>query len=175
MKAIFFLLGLFFMGLGVQEIKAQAEVVVNIKTNVNQFSCESKGLTKEHLSKYECYHEILIPVIDFDCPKKMMERDLQKLVEAHKYPEIQLFLEPQPINSASPKTKIAIRIKEILQKYEVDLIKTTTNGKSFYTGNQVISLANYDLEPPTKALGLVKVSDEVKIEFKIPEHFLVHP
>jgi len=175
MKANFFLLGLFFLFFGVQKIEAQAEVVVNVTTNVNQFSCECKGLTKEHLSKYESYHEILIPVADFDCPKKMMDRDLQKLFEAHKFPEIQLFLEPQPVNSTSPRTKIAIRIKEILQKYEVSLTKTTINGKSFYTGSQMISLANYGLEPPSKALGLVKVHDEVRIEFKIPEHFLVSP
>ncbi|MDT0295783.1 YceI family protein [Mesonia ostreae] len=175
MKANFFFFVILFLSLGFQKIGAQAEVVVEVTTNVNQFSCECKGLSREHLSKYESYHEILIPVANFDCPKKMMERDLLKLFEADKFPEIQLFLEPQSINSKALSVKIAIRIKEILHKYEVNLVKIIEDKQAFYIGSQVISLDNYGLEPPTKALGFVKVRDHVNIKFKIPVHFLAQP
>ncbi len=160
------------LGLALQKAQAQAEVVVNVKTNVNQFSCECTGLNDLHLSKFKTYNKIVIPVADFDCPKKLMERDLQKLFEAKKFPEIELFIDTQENNAHLQQTELTIKIKEIKKTYCVTLTKHTEGKKVFYTGSQIISIENYNIEPPTKALGLVKVREKVLIEFKIPANFL---
>lgn len=149
-------------------IKAQNEITVTVKTNVNSFNC-----TISHASLRSSTNNskttISIPVASFKCPKRMIEKDLQEIFEAEKFPNITLSVDS--LNKKNKILKTHIKIKNIQKNYNV---KITQNLNSIH-GNQIISLNDFGIEPPTKMMGTVKVKDDVKIHFKLNETLINHP
>lgn len=149
-------------------IKAQNEITVTVKTNVNSFNCtiNNAWLTSNTNNSKTT---IVIPVKSFRCPKRMIEKDIQEIFEAEKFPNITLSVDSPNKNNNSVKTQITI--KNIQKNYNV---KMTQNHSTIH-GNLTISLNDFGIDPPTKMMGTVKVKDDVKIYFKLNETLINHP
>ncbi|UOB18863.1 YceI family protein [Abyssalbus ytuae] len=158
---------------------AQGEIEVQVTTNLDKFECKCN-----EESFIWCYPgskkpgNIEIPVAAFSCPKKMIEKDLKRLFEADKFPVIKLNIACLNYTSQKVEAKLSIQIKDVKNDYFIDMEISENENMHYFEGLQEINLRDYEIEPPTKLLGLVKVKEEVVINFKIPAHSLLadnHP
>ena len=161
--------------LAIAQTYAQSGTVrIEVRTNVNKFTCscdEESFVCRE----FDANQKVLkLPLASFSCPKRMIEKDLVELFEAEKYPHISIeiidYVESNSIISAA----IKITIKEVEKVYQLQLGETYDSEGFYFTGSQELNLTDYHIEPPVKALGLVKVKPVVDIEFRIPEEFVVN-
>ena len=147
-------------------------VRIEVRTNVNKFTCscdEDSFVCKE----FDANQKVLkLPVASFSCPKRMIEKDLVELFEAEKYPYISIEILDYKEYHGSISAEIKITIKKLSKVYELQLGETYDSEGFYITGSQLLDLTDYHIEPPVKALGLVKVKPVVAIEFRIPEEFV---
>lgn len=166
MKTLLLLL-LFFTGLvGF----GQGEVSIEVRTNINHFTCECEAEDFVLHKNANGKKAIKFPLADFDCPKRKIERDLMELFEAKDYPFIELVVDNVEKEKGHIKAKISLAIREEKKEYLLNLTEDTIEGESFLTGQQHILLSDFELDPPVKMLGLVKVKDEFTIRFYMPKY-----
>lgn len=161
-----YFVGLCFGLLSFMGARAQGGMVMNVQTNVNSFHCVcyEKDFKYEFPELGEGAKELAFPVNLFDCPKKMMEADLKKLFEAKDYPLIHLQIKKIEGKLPSLNLKIALTIRTVKREYNLPL----RLEEGYLTGEQVVSMTDFGLEPPTKAMGLVRVKDDVTITLTLP-------
>ncbi|SHJ05838.1 YceI-like domain-containing protein [Mesonia phycicola] len=155
-------------------LKAQSGMVeIKVETNVNQFTCLCEEISFICAEFNDNDKVLKLPVSSFSCPKRLIEKDLVELFEAEKYPHISIEILEYTETQKNFSAEIKITIKETEKVYQLLLSKTYYNGVDYFTGKQSLNLTDYYIEPPVKALGLVKVKPIVNIEFRIPEEFVV--
>lgn len=148
------------------------QVNIEVKTNVNSFTCfcdEASFVCQEFAATQKV---LKLPVTAFHCPKRMIEKDLVELFEAEKYPYISIEILNYKENHGSITAEIEITIKKKARVYYLKLGETYDSEGFYITGSQSLDLTDYEIEPPVKALGLLKVKPVVNIEFRIPEEFV---
>ncbi len=87
------------------------------------------------------------------------------MLKTSEYPEI--FLELKKLSMESSEKAIAevlISIAGKTETYKVP-VEITEGPVSQYTGNLVLNIKDFNLEPPKKMLGLIVVKDDIEISF----------
>lgn len=167
-----FIVQFIFLIVVVSSFAQSGVVAIEVKTNVNSFTC-SCDETSFVCQDFTAVQKVLkLPVENFDCPKRMIEKDLVELFEAEKYPYISIEILDYKEYHGSISAEIKITIKKVSKVYELQLGETYDSEGFYITGSQLLDLTDYHIEPPVKALGLVKVKPVVAIEFRIPEEFV---
>ncbi len=145
------------------------------KSNVNQFNFiyntqQHSEIKSSKKAKDTGRFEIIIPIKDFEASNPLMYDDFLKLMKASVYPEIkigipddQLFILERESPSLCPEMQITIA--GITRKYKIDCLLTTCSDNVFLIGSQKIKLSDFNLEPPEKLYGMVKVENEIKVNF----------
>ncbi|MFI2744062.1 YceI family protein [Zhouia sp. PK063] len=175
MKTFKFLCSLWFW-FAISPVSAQGKLDILVSTNVNKLSCycnESDFILHQDQSHKT---EIEFPLKAFRCQKKIMEKDLQKLFESKIYPTIKLTVNEVVDDGKEVKANVTIQIKEIKKQYNLLLEKQKENKEEhdyYFVGIQNICLTDFNIDPPVKALGLVKVKDQIKITFCIPTSYIL--
>lgn len=147
----------------------QGQISIEVRTNVNHFSCECNAWNFVLHKNANGKNVIEFPLDAFDCPKRKIEKDLLDLFEAKDYPFIKLVVEKVQEKVGHYQVHINLIIRKTEETYTLKLSEEKINGTSYLTGDQNINLSDFGLEAPVKALGLVKVKDEFKIDFCIPK------
>lgn len=148
----------------------QGEISIEVRTNINRFSCECNAWNFVLHKNADGKNVIEFPLDAFDCPKRKIEKDLLALFEAKDYPFIKLVVEDVKKKDSTIKVGISLVIREEKQVYTLNLTEEEIEGHTYLTGKQRILLSDFELEAPVKMLGLVKVKDEFTITFCMPEH-----
>lgn len=160
----------------VASVTAACENYLNIKgeSNVNRFSFRYRSKGKE--SRYEMLTdkpgqlEISIPIRDFEPSHPMMYGDFLVMMKARDYPAIKVALSRQELLNTSHRTtntcpEIKITIAGITRSYKIECSLVECSEYLFLRGEQTIRLSDFQLKPPEKMLGLVKVNDEIHVNF----------
>lgn len=144
-------------------------------TNVNHFHFEQIFKKKDEIIEEESQlGEIIklkIPVREFTPSNPMMLDDFLKLIKASDYPFINITITFENIKlPAGPESTVIPKIKVGLagssQTYEIPGRIHDCRKESIHLNGKVsINLRDFDLEPPTKFMGMVKVNSEVFINF----------
>ncbi|MGQ7871087.1 YceI family protein [Sunxiuqinia sp. sy24] len=152
------------------------QVHIQGKTNMNDFRMEYRDDNFCHVpsdfSKTNSLIEIEIPADQIEADSKIMLHDFLKLIHAKKYPTIAIEIDSQDIvfdseGSYEEKT-IAVSMNGISRQFTCSTYSDACFGNQWcLTGELTIKLTDFDIEPPTKFLGLVKVKDEIFISFRI--------
>ncbi len=161
------------------------EVVINGKTNVNKFSCKLKIDDIQDTLSIKVTHaynridfqglNLSLPINEFDCGNPIMNADLRKLLRADEYPE--LVLEMKRIEFGPPSkggyddsyiinTLITIAEVRKTEVFRNSGIEEDDKRIRFY-GKHNLLLTNYNIEPPQKFFGTIKVQNELEVEFEI--------
>ncbi|GAA5225118.1 hypothetical protein GCM10025777_57490 [Membranihabitans marinus] len=111
---------------------------------------------------------INVPIASFECPNKMIEKDLNQLFESHIYPSISLRVLKLEVRDKSHKATVEIKIKDRSNTYEFNLKEVEIDNESYVNGSQTLSLIDFGIEPPTKMLGMVRVKEDISIQCLIP-------
>ncbi len=149
------------------------QILITGKTNLNHFQMyyrdssftEIPGPTKNHL-------RISIPARKIQAESKMMKNDFLNMINAHDYPAIVIILDSDlttgsTFNSGS-LYRIGLMLNGKTNQYQVRLTSGDRfKDQWFISGRLKMNLSSFGIEPPQKFFGLVKIEDEVFINFKI--------
>jgi len=120
---------------------------------------------------------ITVPVRNFSANNRVVYRDFLDLVNVRKHPYIQIFMDDKDFQSLFGHKKsysptIGVTVSGVTRYYRINCyISECVNGKTAITGQQSVNLTDFKLAPPEKSLGLIKVQDEliINFEFTMPE------
>lgn len=158
-------------------------------SNVNQFECFAENYAgeatvpnmEEAPSVINASSELLLLKIDievdsFDCGKQRMNKDLQKALQAEKFPEI-TFLYQDATLLSEPQNRsdgFELRVHGLLT------VAGTTKEIYFTTeayyinqqrvravGETTINMADFGVEPPTALMGLIRANEELTVNFDL--------
>jgi hypothetical protein len=151
-------------------------IKINGSTNVNHFYFFQKLNDSGKIIKNKDSHsneslEILIPAYDFEPSNPMMYDDFLEFIKAGEYPNIEItifFNNPKlPAGGSgniAPRIKIGLAGQTHIYKIPGQLEECREN--SLHISAKVnIDLKDFGLEPPSKFMGMVKVKNEVFINF----------
>ncbi len=156
------------------------------KTNINTFECavENYGKTdtlswtyaidKSNKPTANILGRLKISVIKFDCGHKMMTKDLQKTLKASQYPIMTVdFLSfSKSLSKLKPEESLTgqaeIKLAGVSKKYNITyLFKKNKNGLFELNGYQQILFSDFNLKPPSKLGGTIRVENELKVSFTL--------
>jgi len=152
------------------------EVVITGSTNMNQFSLNYREKNYSAVpapgGKNHDRFKISIPARKIKAESKMMLNDFLEMINARKYPVIAITLEEgiadKVLADSSLLHQVGLTINGITNSYHVRSRSVECDpGQWCLSGKFTVNLSNFEIEAPKKFFGLVKVEDEVFINFRI--------
>jgi hypothetical protein len=165
----------FFMGSAKPTFLAEDTTLV-----INKIKIEITGLST--VGKYNCSNTFSIKdtvyinsvkkntfnteikMSDFDCGNKIMTKDLQGTVKAKKFPNSTVCITDIKPSGKNYKCNLNFYITDKTLKYK-DFILYNTDKKIEGTLN--LKFSDLEMEAPVKMAGLIKVKDEIVINFSL--------
>lgn len=164
-------------------LDAESKLTIIVSTNVNSFSCdyvssvkseaiEFEYLTKDHQTVEIQNASLKFPLVEFDCGQKVKNKEFGQLLNVKEYKNILINLNGLIIHQDDSlgtmgKFMTAIKISGLQGEEDIDILDILSDHRSsIYKGTTTINIRDYGLKPPVKFLGLVKVKEEVKIDFE---------
>jgi hypothetical protein len=116
--------------------------------------------------------DVNIPVKRLKTENKYMYSDFLALLKEPEYPYISIGIDENSIqiedeNSPVISPVVAITIAGVTNQYTIRCDVEDEFTSKMITGATKIKLTDFNIQPPTKMLGLVKVKDEIDINFGI--------
>ena len=153
-------------------------VEIHGTTNVNSFNCSYNAHLPENefevslikkIKSVEIQHEALfLKVLNFKCPNPQMTGDLHNLLEYEEYPFI-IFQLKKITNKNT--AHIMIEMAGEKQSYSVNLQNTLHKSQVVSSAIMNLCITDFGLQPPEKFFGMVKVNENIEVEFKIEMNF----
>lgn len=155
-------------------ILPESDLIIVGSTNVNKFDCDFKIdlISKPMIVKFIQREEHLIfndlklqlEITGFDCGNKRMNSDFQDLLLGEEHPEIIIELDRiESISSEYIKANITVNLAGITKAYHLPVIIK----EDHFIGKFKMNIRDFGLEPPTKALGLIEVDEEIEVQFDL--------
>lgn len=159
------------------------------KTNVNSFTCictetfPMQTFYAEKLDDEKCttvFQEtsLKLKIKSLDCGNKLMNNDMYKALNADVFPQIKIKLlkvsedrcnrltEGKDWIKVNALVKINLNGKDNDYPINVTAKKTAANQFHFI-GNKTLCMSDFGVLPPTAAMGMVKVKDEIRISLDL--------
>ncbi|MEJ2004992.1 MAG: hypothetical protein P8X57_08540 [Cyclobacteriaceae bacterium] len=150
------------------------------KTNVNKFLCAQQCETLERDTvniKMTTDGEVVkldnafleLDIHDFDCGIKQMTEEFRELLLADKYPQLKMYLNKiVPIaGSRDYNAEITINLAGERSTYTIPVQVHFDDKTLICSGKSQVSFVDFNLEPPVKFMGLVKVNEMLDISFNL--------
>lgn len=170
-------------------IEPSSILEVNGRTNINKFCCssEEEDLNGSVFSKYESEANnnvifentrLNIKIKELDCGAKAINKDLQKTLQSDTYPTITIQLlkvkneDCRNLDNCQEWTNITAStlITIANESLKVDLpinVRKNQSGKYLISGMCSLLLKDFGIEPPTALMGLIKVKNQIDINFHL--------
>jgi hypothetical protein len=144
-------------------------------TNINRFAFfqQLKFGSKDQISlgSHKSQLRIDIPANNFEASNPLMYADFLKLIKAEDHPFISITIYYNPKDLVSNTSKqlnsiIEVKLAGNLQCYSIPGTLHVCHDRSLRVNGSIkINLNDFQLEPPTKFFGMVKVNQEVFVNF----------
>ncbi|MBC2840350.1 YceI family protein [Robiginitalea sp. SC105] len=160
-------------------IHPDSEVIISGTTNLNSFNCRYN--LEEKTSPVHVVYEktgakyifsraqLLLQNSCFDCGGRGINRDFRELLRSEAYPQVHLELlyaqVPEDLSEAV-RAGIRITLAGVTRDFETDVICNFDPDLCIY-GNFPMQLSDFDLEPPSKVLGMIKVDDQIEVQLNL--------
>lgn len=163
-------------------IQNESGLKINGRSNVNQFSFDydTRLLQREMSVKIQNHDghfhlenaTLRLKVEGFDSGNPIMNKDLYKLVNTEVFPHINISFEsviPTLHHSNSNRMMVNAKVSMAGETHNenLEVIRSETGRGVRFFGRTNLNLKNYCIEPPTKFMGMVKVHEELSIQFDI--------
>ncbi len=122
--------------------------------------------------------DITVSSSEIDCGNKAMNKDMQQTLQAEEFPFIRVVLKeiytdtvedvgikasPQKIDAVAEITITDVTQSSLISVEAVDL----GNNRYNFNSSAVLALSDFGLETPRPLLGLIKVDDNILIDFNL--------
>jgi len=161
-----------------------SQLSIDGRTNVNPFKCHiPQYVGKDTLVLQEGGNKskpvfvkgsVSLDAASFDCGMAMMTSDFCKTIKSQSYPAIViefLMFERAPSYSVKEerfKGVLNISLGGTTNIFEVDCtIEMMPSGLIRLKGDRDFKFSDFQLEPPTRMFGLVRVEDSLKVSFNL--------
>ena len=163
-----------------RQVTGKSRVEISGITNINDFHCLSVNYEGQDIIEESCSQnddksslsgEIVMKSVGFDCHNSTMTKDFAKTIKANEYPEIGIrFIELQRDQSNTDllfgDVEIALAGKS--KTYTVScLIKDENKQRKYLEGACTFRFSDFDLEPPSKLFGAIRVKDTISVDFHL--------
>ena len=168
----------------------ESKLWIEGRSNVNEFECEANKYSGE-ATIYDEQEEdsafvqsvqgrvslqVDIRVDGFECGKNKMNRDLRDALKSDNFPEITFLFDSAELIEMPkhPNDPFLVDVKGSLtvagetrdihfetRAYYLDVDKVRA------IGNTTIRMSDFNVEPPTALLGLIKADDELTVKFDL--------
>ncbi len=163
------------------KVSPKSVIEITGSTNVSRFRCQSsqhsnRDLLKEiyfpHTGKVEWSGIIRIQSTQFECFNKVMTKDFHETVKADEHPEIVVkFISLTRNVDKSALTldgEAEISLAGVTRKFPISCrTKFLEDGKTMFSGQQDLTFADFNIDPPVKFLGTVKVQNSITVNFDL--------
>ena len=154
------------------------------KTNVNKFTCAYQGNIPADTVQINVIQKdnkiqlknasLSLNVNNFDCGNDVMNKDFKELLKHNEYPKLNInvknVIPPQSTKNGDViygLAEVNFTIAGNSKAYEIPVYVTRQNDQRYYVGSYEFDITDFNLTPPTKFLGMVKVDEEVVVDFRI--------
>ncbi len=156
----------------------QGKVQIQGRSNVGGFSL---ALDLDEKNDFICHNgdeeiaffsrDLQLQLSDFQSRNQHMKDDFLELLKASKYPYIYITFIVDPLVSGDQISKsltAIITIAGISRMYRIDCRNLDLNGSELHIdGEKKLSIRDFNLVPPSKLKGMVRVDEVVDIQFSI--------
>lgn len=144
------------------------EIKISGTSTVGKYNCCNTFYKRDtiilNLDKRNCI-DADIPMLNFDCGNKIMTKDLQSTVKCKEFPNSHVNItDIKACNNTEYICNLTFLITNKTLKYK-NFILHNTNNK--IQGTIHLNFSDIGLEPPVKMAGLVKVKDQIIVEFTL--------
>lgn len=143
------------------------EINIKGKSTIGDYNCDNSLIKKDsiflNLNKKNSI-SAQIPMTAFDCKNRIMTKDLQSTVKVKKYPNSFVTLSEIKPCAKNYKCVLTFIITDKTLKYK-DFVLNNSGNK--IQGSLNLNFSDIGLEPPVKMAGLIKVKDEIVIDFTL--------
>jgi hypothetical protein len=166
-------------------VHERSKILLSGTTNVNSYECVSdsdipRGFMMADIlpgsnAIYFSDATLGLQVASFDCGHRVMNKDFHQALGGEKSPHIEIkLLEARPMasiqrqNSGKIRVEIAININGKTKNTDIIIEYKTTDHFSYtISGTKELLMSDFGIDPPSPALGLVRVRDKVTIHFDL--------
>ena len=155
---------------------SESELTIKGKTNINKFQC-AYDIDKLSDSIKVTYREknnaleftkasMALKNISFSCGNSGINKDFNKLLKTEEFPAISIGLlnVSQTSIDSQVLAKVQIVICEIKKTFTLPIHVDKSDG-IIISGILPIDINDFNLEAPRKVMGMIKVSNEIEIDF----------
>lgn len=158
------------------------------QSNVNQFTCQANDYRGEarvkpaafsNASEGTPHNELFsvwvdIKVEGFDCGKRRMNRDLKDALKADEHPHITfVFIRAETIDKAATQNSFVridvtgdLTVAGTTRQIQFEIRgEYLGDGKMKAEGSKTIRMTDFNVDPPSGLLGLIKAEDELTVHF----------
>lgn len=164
-------------------VSAQSELIIRGTTNLNDFTCRTdfyhvRDTLELLLANRDCplifsRNAMIIPVASFNCGNEMITKDFQQTLNAERYPNLSIRFvsidEQVPVVTSQSVTGVVeITLAGSTRAYSI-LYTLAGNGNNSISlvGTQEVCFSDFKLNAPRKMMGLIKVQDDLEVEFRL--------
>lgn len=159
---------------------AGSVIEIGGSTNISSFRCESKKyqggdvLTETYFparDRSEWSGEITLETVNFDCFNALMTKDFRETLQMEQHPTIgvrflKMTKESENINQENLRGEVQITLAGVSKIYPVSCVFLAKNGeKALLTGERELAFTDFEIEPPVKLLGTIKVKNSIEVSF----------
>lgn len=165
-------------------IQQSSSIQVSGYSNVKNFSCRMLSGTIDDTLSFLIVPEsqiitfrqqqLQIPLQQFDCGNRIIQHDFYTTLQGDIFPFIKLQfidlrLSDAPAWWREPVSgNIAITIGGITQRYGLQYHMAVYGDNLIeLTGEQPLALSSFNLKPPSRLAGLVRIDNEVTVSFRL--------
>lgn len=160
-------------------VAPESEVLISGTTNVNEFTCKYNleelelpiRLAYDDKAEQIQFSNAQLKLANdcFDCGGKAINKDFRDLLQTEKHPQVELrllYVDPPKPENQQIGVGMEIKIAGVTRNYETQLY-CEQQGNICVDGTIALKLTDFGLEPPRKALGIIKVHDEIKVRIAL--------
>lgn len=159
-------------------------------TNINAFTCNCKSVQSSPRLRLEMEEreesqsavfdnaQLKIRTKDIDCGNRNMNKDLHHTLRADEYPSIGIIIEEASlkngVNLAGESdwrqltTRALLTVAGTTRTVQLEVKARKTSPEAYrFISRYTIKMTDFNIAPPSAMLGLVKVNDQIEINFDL--------
>lgn len=164
-------------------VQPNSKLTIDGRTNVNQFQCATTYYSRndtlvlvEGKARRPFFEKgyVGLEAASFDCGVQLMTADFAKTIKAKEHPAIFIeFISFERVPDYQQredkfKGKMKISLAGVAKVFQMDcFIKVQPGGQIHLMGGRDFTFADFDLEAPKRMMGLIKVEEELKVNFHL--------
>lgn len=160
-------------------IDYNSQLLIHGQTNVNSFTCFISCYNSTDTLQYLVNPQnkmfefddnaMIIPIYNFNCGNNLITKDFRTTVKADKNPYLSISFVSLEQNTGSGTSKgvMDITLAGVTKQVAVKFNQTRKGDFLQLSGNHSVGFKDFSLQAPERMLGLVKVQEDLRVEFKL--------